>query len=110
MTSYPLVLEELEPINMLATKTLCVMILKFLSMQKVLESSSDPYIDDLLKSLGVRDRVPDDSSFFLQVGAGGAAGRVRQKATQPPVPTSADAVPCSCSKILISSNIVYQGV
>ena len=87
-----------------------ISLLQDASLDEVWESSSDPYIDDLLKSLGVRDRVPDDSSFFLQVGAGGAAGRVRQKATQPPVPTSADAVPGSSSKILISSNIVYQGV
>ena len=87
-----------------------ISLLQDAGLDEVLESSSDPYIDDLLKSLGVRDRVPDDSSFFLQVGAGGAAGRVRQKATQPPVPTSADAVPGSSSKILISSNIVYQGV
>ena len=87
-----------------------ISLLQDAGLDEVWESSSDPYIDDLLKSLGVRDRVPDDSSFFLQVGAGGAAGRVRQKATQPPVPTSADAVPGSSSKILISSNIVYQGV
>ena len=82
-----------------------ISLLQDAGLDEVLESSSDPYIDDLLKSLGVRDRVPDDSSFFLQVGARGAAGRVRQKATQPPVPTSADAVPCSCSEILIFSNI-----
>ena len=77
-----------------------ISLLQDAGLDEVLESSSDPYIDDLLKSLGVRDRVPDDSSFFLQVGAGpgGGAGRVRQKATQPPVPTSADAVPCSLSK------------
>ena len=87
-----------------------ISLLQDASLDEVWESSSDPYIDDLLKSLGVRDRVPDDSSFFLQVGAGGGAGRVRQKATQPPVPTSANAVPGSSSKILISSNIVYQGV
>ena len=87
-----------------------ISLLQDAGLDEVLESSSDPYIDDLLKSLGVRDRVPDDSSFFLQVGARGAAGRVRQKATQPPVPTSADAVPGSSSKILKSSNIVYQGL
>ena len=87
-----------------------ISLLQDAGLDEVLESSSDPYIDDLLKSLGVRDRVPDDSSFFLQVGAGGGAGRVRQKATQPPVPTSADAVPGSSSKILISSNIVNQGL
>ena len=83
-----------------------ISLLQDASLDELLESSSDPYIDDLLKSLGVRERCPDDSSFFLQAGAPGAAGRVRQKATQPPVPTSADAVPCSSSKILIFSNIV----
>ena len=84
-----------------------ISLLQDAGLDEVLESSSDPYIDDLLKSLSVSERVPDDSSFFLQVeaGPGGGAGRVRQKATQPPVPTSADVVPCSCSEILIFSNI-----
>ena len=56
-----------------------ISLLQDASLDELLESSSDPYIDDLLKSLGVRERVPDDSSFFLQAGAPGAAGRVRQK-------------------------------
>ena len=52
-----------------------ISLLQDAGLDEVLESSSDPYIDDLLKSLSVSERVPDDSSFFLLAGWGSRGSR-----------------------------------